>query len=211
MCARRKMIVWGMVLGSFMFSDDAVSATPEGWPCDQVYNPNISLPTVWQGPDVTARLESWWESPYVSNRDNEVLRILFDDMTLTEEDTQELVATFAKGVPSSSRRAALLDLFAAMYSSILELYRSQLKSILRFVARQDKVAERTSEKASDMRALRREGVGSTDERYLAVQAEMEWNVRVFDERNRLTPYICEEPVFLKQQLGFRARAILALL
>ena len=214
MCVRRKKMMslaWMMALGSVLLCDDVLSATPEGWPCDQVYNPNISLPTVWQGPDVTARLESWWESPYVSNRDNEVLRILFDDMTLTEEDTRNLIASFARSVPDSSRSAALLDLFAAMYSSVLELYRSQLKSILRFVARQDKVAERTSEKASDMRALRREGVGSTDERYLAVQAEMEWNVRVFDERNRLTPYICEEPVFLKQQLGFRARAILALL
>ena len=213
MCVRRKMmtIAWTMALGGILLSDDVLSATPQGWPCDQVYNPNISLPTVWQGPDVAARLDSWWESPYVSNRDNEVLRILFDDMTLTQEDTQELIATFAKSVPSSSRSDALLDLFAAMYSSVLELYQSQLKSILRFVARQDKVAERTSEKASDMRALRRQGVGSTDERYLAVQAEMEWNVRVFDERNRLTPYICEEPVFLKQQLGFRARAILSLL
>ena len=213
MCVRRKMmtIAWTLALGGVLLSDDVLSATPQGWPCDQVYNPNISLPTVWQGPDVAARLDSWWESPYVSNRDNEVLRILFDDMTLTQEDTQELIAAFAKSVPSSSRSDALLDLFAAMYSSVLELYQSQLKSILRFVARQDKVAERTSEKASDMRALRRQGVGSTDERYLAVQAEMEWNVRVFDERNRLTPYICEEPVFLKQQLGFRARAILSLL
>lgn len=196
------------LLGIFSSILSVQAETPADWPCGQVYNPDISLATIWQGPALGDRVENWWESPYLGGKSKELLA-LFEDSTLTEQETNQLVAAFAKKIPAKDRNEAMLNLFAAIYSSTVELYREQLKSILHFVKRQGKVSARTSEKASDMRELRREGANSADERYRAVKAEMEWNVRVFDERNRLTPYICEEPALLKQQLGFRARAILA--
>jgi hypothetical protein len=35
-----------------------------------------------------------------------------------------------------------------------------------------------------------------------------WNTRIYDERNKLIDYVCEEPVFLEQRLGIQARIIL---
>lgn len=197
------MLVMGL---SLVTTADA--QTPKNWPCDNVYNPTIPLAAVWQGPSIEERLDTWWESQYLEKAMTTYVA-LFEDDTLTQEEASQLVASFAAQIPRGEREEALLDLFAAVYSSLLSRYKEQLSSILRFVDRQGKVSERTSQKAAELRELRRNGVASSDEKYQTVEAEMEWNVRVFDERNRLTPYICDEPVFIKQQLGFRARAILS--
>ena len=46
---------------------------------------------------------------------------------------------------------------------------------------------------------------------MEANSQLEWNTRVFDQRTRLTEYICEEPVFNTQRLGYQARKILIIL
>ena len=46
-----------------------------------------------------------------------------------------------------------------------------------------------------------------DQRYVDASSQLEWNTRVFDQRTRLTEYICEEPVFNTQRLGYQSRKI----
>ena len=42
-------------------------------------------------------------------------------------------------------------------------------------------------------------------------SKLKWNTRVFDQRTRLTEYICEEPVFNTQRLGYQSRKIMSYL
>ena len=50
-----------------------------------------------------------------------------------------------------------------------------------------------------------------DKRFLSANSQLEWNTRVFDQRTRLTEYVCEEPVFNTQRLGYQARKIMSYL
>ena len=50
-----------------------------------------------------------------------------------------------------------------------------------------------------------------DPKFAQASAQLKWNTRVFDQRTRLTEYICEEPVFNTQRLGYQARKILSYL
>ena len=45
-------------------------------------------------------------------------------------------------------------------------------------------------------------------KYVNAESRLKWNTRVFDQRTRLTEYVCEEPVFLEQRIGYQARKII---
>ena len=52
-----------------------------------------------------------------------------------------------------------------------------------------------------------EKVDAKDKKFVAATNQLKWNTRVFDQRARLTEYICEEPVFNTQRLGYQSRKI----
>ena len=56
-----------------------------------------------------------------------------------------------------------------------------------------------------IRKYRKAKLDEKDPKYIAATSQLEWNTRVFDQRTRLTEYICEEPVFNTQRLGYQAR------
>ena len=59
-----------------------------------------------------------------------------------------------------------------------------------------------------LRSLRKQKVDQKNPKFIEANSQLEWNTRVFDQRTRLTEYICEEPVFNTQRLGYQARKIL---
>ena len=72
-----------------------------------------------------------------------------------------------------------------------------------------KLSERQLENASKkLRSLRKQKVDKKNLKFMEANSQLEWNTRVFDQRTRLTEYICEEPVFNTQRLGYQARKIL---
>ena len=175
---------------------------PKEWPCDQVYKTSIPLATIWQGPDITPYKNTWWENERLFG----VLEQL-ENLTLTEQQVDSIVATFVADGTEDNRAADLNELFSGIYERLSHNYTRQLEGILRFTARQKKLAQKVSQAATKLREQRKKGFSLKDPEYKEAESDLEWITRVFDERKKLTPYICEEPVFLQQQLGFRARAI----
>ncbi|MBC6444126.1 MAG: hypothetical protein GDA50_01665 [Alphaproteobacteria bacterium GM202ARS2] len=175
---------------------------PKGWPCEQVYNPTIPLGTIWQGAPIDAYKETWWEN----NALDSVLEQL-EDLTLNEQDVENAIDSFIETNDDSDQEKNLLQLFTGLYERMTHLYQRQLEGILRFSQRQQQLAQKVSEAAAVLRNKRKEGATLADSAYKEAEADLEWITRVFDERQKLTLYICEEPIFLRQQLGFRARAI----
>ena len=175
---------------------------PADWPCDQVYNATIPLSTVWQGPDITPHIDTWWE-----NTTLETPLAQLKELTLTEDQVQAIIDAFADDLSTQERTRHMLDLFAALYDTLSASYQRQLEGILKFAKKQKTFSSRISEAAAVVRELRKKGIALDDPQYEEAEYDLAWITRVFDEGQRLTPYICEEPIFLRQQLGFRARAI----
>ncbi len=186
----------------------AAAATAAGeekkgkWPCDQVYTEKLSLATIWQGEELGDRLQTWWEDDATLEEVTVLLNPVLDEKAINEEVTR-----FAASQPANIRKERLLKLFAGLYSQTVAKRTEQLHSILRFSARQDQLTEAISERANRIREMRKAETPLDDPDYVALQTEMDWYGRIFDERLVLTEYICEEPVLLTQRLGYASRAI----
>ena len=174
--------------------------TPENWPCEQRYDPKIGLTTVWNGPPIDDWIDVWWEDPDVF----EVVETLKDPL-LNEAEMKEVVDSFAQA--ARDKDTALRALFAGLYQRAGERRRLQQRGIVRFAERQDQVTRNISETSKKLRKLRKDGVNKEDPEFATLVQKMEWNTRVYDERTRLTEYMCEEPVFTVQNLGILARLI----
>jgi hypothetical protein len=117
-----------------------------------------------------------------------------------------MVDEFAAGL-EDDREQTLLQLMAGLFDAFDGRRSSMLAGIKRFYQRQQIVAEKAAEAQAKLGDLEAKGVAHDDPQYLDAAHQVAWNARVFDERNKLTLYICDEPVYLEQRLGTLARAI----
>ncbi len=198
-------IFWGGALIAAVFLSTASNAgngqpveTPENWPCEQRYDPKISISTVWNGPPIEDLIDVWWQDENVF----EVVETLKDPL-LNEAEMKEIIDSFAQASNNNNLQAV----FAGLYQRANERRRIQQRGIVRFAQRQEQVTRDISETSKKLRKLRKDGVDKEDPEFATLVQKMEWNTRVYDERTRLTEYICEEPVFTVQNLGVLARLI----
>ena len=102
-------------------------------------------------------------------------------------------------------------LFAGLYQKAKDRRSRQYVGIIKFVERQESLRKAIGSASKQIRKLRKEKVNQEDKRYVDASSQLEWNTRVFDQRTKLTEYICEEPVFNTQRLGYQSRKIMSYL
>ena len=198
----------------FLFKDlNLVMATespPKKWPCDQVYNPKLNMSAIWEGPDIEDYIKDWW-------KDDEVIEVAtkLSDPILTEKDGTKIIESFAKKytyfgiIAKKEQEEKLVNLFAGLFQKASDKRRRQYTGIVKFVERQDVIRKTIGKSSKKLRELRKAGVGQDDKEFLMYSEQMKWNTRVFDQRTRLTEYVCEEPVYGEQRIGYQARKILS--
>lgn len=182
--------------------------SPKKWPCDQVYNPVLDLKALWQGPDISEFKRSWWKDDNVIEAVNKL-----SDPILSEEEGEKIIENFAKKytyvglIKKANQREKLISLFTGLYEKASQKRSKQYEGIIKFVARQDFIRKTIGEASKDLRSFRKAGMDKKNTKYIDAESKLKWNTRVFDQRTRLTEYVCEEPVFLEQRIGYQARKI----
>ena len=185
---------------------------PKKWPCDQVYNPQLSLSTIWQGPSIESALKDWWKHDDVIEYVNTL-----SDPTLNEEVGKQLINEFAKKytyvglIKKAEQKEKLIFLFAGLYQKAKDRRSRQYKGIIKFVERQEDLRKAIGSSSKLIRKYRKEKLDQKSNKYKDAASQLEWNTKVFDQRTKLTEYICEEPVFNTQRLGYQSREILSFL
>ena len=197
-----------------IFVSSAHSATkdkpPKKWPCDQVYNPQLNLSTIWQGPSIESALKDWWKHDDVIEYVNTL-----SDPTLNEEVGKQLINEFAKKytyaglIKKAEQKEKLVFLFAGLYQKAKDRRSRQYKGIIKFVERQEDLRKAIGSSSKLIRKYRKEKLDQKSNKYKDAASQLEWNTKVFDQRTKLTEYICEEPVFNTQRLGYQSREILS--
>ena len=197
-----------------IFVSSAHSATkdkpPKKWPCDQVYNPQLNLSTIWQGPPIESALKDWWKHDDVIEYVNTL-----SDPTLNEEDGKQLINEFAKKytyaglIKKAEQKEKLVFLFAGLYQKAKDRRSRQYKGIVKFVERQEDLRKAIGASSKLIRKYRKEKLDKKSNKYKDAASKLEWNTKVFDQRTKLTEYICEEPVYNTQRLGYQSREILS--
>ena len=185
---------------------------PKKWPCDQVYNPQLNLSTIWQGPSIDSALKDWWKHDDVIEYVNTL-----SDPTLNEEVGKQLINEFAKKytyagfIKKAEQKEKLIFLFAGLYQKAKDRRSRQYKGIIKFVERQEDLRKAIGLSSKLIRKYRKEKLDQKSNQFKDAASQLEWNTKVFDQRTKLTEYICEEPVYNTQRLGYQSREILSFL
>ena len=191
---------------------NAPEKPPKKWPCDQVYNPKLNLTAIWQGPPIEQELKDWWKDDDVIEYVNKLA-----DPVLEESVGIELIEEFAKKysyfglIKKPEQKQKLINLFAGLYQKAKDRRNRQYVGIIKFVERQDSIRKAIGSSSKLIRKYRKAKLDEKDPKFVEASSQLKWNTRVFDQRTRLTEYICEEPVFNTQRLGYQARKILSYL
>ena len=191
---------------------NAPDKPPKKWPCDQVYNPKLNLTAIWQGPPIEQELKDWWKDDDVIEYVNKLA-----DPVLEETVGVELIEEFAKKysyfglIKKPEQKQKLTYLFAGLYQKAKDRRNRQYIGIIKFVDRQESIRKAIGSSSKLIRKYRKAKLDEKDPKFAEASAQLKWNTRVFDQRTRLTEYICEEPVFNTQRLGYQARKILSYL
>ena len=162
------------------------------WPCPQRLVPQIVAGAIWSGPPLDEVKEHWATDadvaplvPKLASRDTPV------------ELAEAQIASFADKFPPEARDAKLTLLFVGVLEFLNGERGKLIEGIKRYTQRQRALADKI---AATTRKLQ-------DEPTPEIRAERDWDLRVFEDRNRSLRQVCDQPVAVEQRAFALARAI----
>ncbi|MFC3628865.1 hypothetical protein ACFOM8_05335 [Paracoccus angustae] len=173
------------------------SGTDPDWPCIQRKQPHLSLGQVWTGPVPDQRVAELAHDPRI-----EALAARLEQRRLPLEEAEAMIADFAAGADDAHLTALMVAIFdkiepdrTALIDGIARYGRSQVAMARRIEERRAAMAELESAAEPDFDAID------------AAEEALDWDQRVFTERQQSLTYVCETPVILEQRVFALGRAI----
>ncbi|MBP7001123.1 hypothetical protein [Amaricoccus sp.] len=171
------------------------------WPCIQRRQPHLSLAQVWGGPVPDAAVTELAASPEVQK----LAQALALRRTPLETAEAE-IAAFA----ADHDAGALTALFVATFEHINLARDRVMDGITRYAHKQEGLETRIEDLRRQFTAL--EAAEPKDfDRMDAVEKDLDWSMRIFQDRQQSLTYVCETPVILEQRAFALGRAVEALL
>ena len=175
----------------------------QDWPCDQVLQPQLSIGAMWEGPDPTEAGKVW--------QNDEQVRALVARVAprrVAIPDAKAEIHRFAVAI-SADKQKILTEVFAGLFETINHDRSSIIHGIKRYHGRQEALAKDIEDKTAELDNL---DPASTDQavaqKRVDMQNELNWETRIFDDRSRLLPAVCEQPVLLEQRLYQLSHAVM---
>lgn len=178
----------GLVVAGLLSAGTAAAAETD-WPCIQPRVVDLSVVQMWAGPPVDQTTSLW--------RDDQGVASLARSLASRRTSLDEASAAIDRFVDSlgPERDGKLTLLFAGVFELINAERRRLINGIERYARKQRSLADQIGE---TNRALGR-GTLSTQERTTLVQ-KLQWDTRIYDDRNQALTYVCEGPVVLEQRI-----------
>lgn len=175
----------------------AATGTNPDWPCVQVKQPHLSLGQVWTGPIPDDAIAEIAKSKAVGD-----LAARLEQRRLPMDQAEALIAEFAQ----SADNQHLTALMQAVFAKIEPDRSSLIAGIARYGRRQVELSSMIGDRRANMAKL--EAASTPD--FDAIDAEekaLDWDQRIFTERQQSLSYVCETPVILEQRAFALGRAI----
>jgi hypothetical protein len=178
----------------------AGAAGTEDWPCVQRKVPEVSLAAIWTGPPPDAAARKWREVPEIAG----LVEHLAQRRT-SEQEARQAIARLAAS-SGGAKRERLLSLLAGLVETVNGERADVIAGIERFGQVQKQLAALVRDGNAKLAALR--GDAKADPATVAALSErLNWDLRIFDERQKSLRFVCEVPVLIEQRLFMLARAI----
>ncbi len=204
----RVSLVVVFLLGAGGYMAQAGSNTDETWPCAQRKVPLISIGVVWSGPTLDENSSAW-----ASDRAVAPTVAATTSRRISIEEAQAKIAAFAKTL-EIERAQKLLQLFTGQFQTINRERRDIVRGIGRYAKRQIALSEAIKATAQKLDGLRAQRTLTDDKKKQrdALQEKLNWDTRIYDDREKSLQFVCETPVLLEQRLyafGKQIRALIA--
>lgn len=171
------------------------------WPCVQRKVPEITLATVWTGPDLGEAVSGWRDDPAVVQ--------LVDTLAArrtTMDEARAAVDAFAEEA-GEARTARLTALFAGLFTKLNAERGDVILGIGRFARKQRLMADDLRGRTASIDKMREDP--NVDQMQINQRYdELNWETRVFGDRQKSLSFVCEVPVIIEQRL-FRLGNIIA--
>lgn len=175
------------------------AGTDPDWPCIQRQQPNLSLGQVWFGPEPDEAAESLSRERAIAN-----LAERIEQRRMPMDEAEAEIAAFA----AEAEPAQLVALMLATFRRIEQDRSALMGGISRYGRSQVALAARIEERRARMEEM--EAAESPDfDAIDAEEAALDWDKRIFTERQQQLTYVCETPVILEQRIFALGRAIQA--
>jgi hypothetical protein len=180
----------------------AVSRDPD-WPCVHAKVPHLSAGMMWAGPAIDEKDRSWETVPEVAS----LVRTLAQ-RRLDIEQAPPLIDAFVKTHQADKQRQLAL-LFTGLLQTINEERNEIIGGITRYARQQVVRAEAIRAARDELVALNAKAELTEQEkaRRGAIEDQLNWETRIFDERVQSLTYVCDSPRILEQRLFSLARTI----
>ena len=170
-----------------------------GWPCIQRKQPHLSVGQLWPGPPADDAIVA-----LARREDIAALAQVLEQRRLSLEEAEAQIAAFA----AQADAAELTALFLATFDRI-DAYRSQIiTGIARYAEKQVALTAQIEARRVEMARLEAEAEPDFD-KIDAEEEMLDWDTRIFTDRQQQLTYVCETPVILEQRAFALAKAIAA--
>jgi hypothetical protein len=151
---------------------------------------------MWAGPTIDPATSHWRDDPSVAS----LARSLASRRTSIDEASTAIERFGNAAGPEKDAKLTLL--FAGTFELINAERRRLVSGIERYARKQKALADQISETS---RTLRQESKPSPER--IALERNLQWDTRIYDDRNQALTYVCESPVLLEQRVYVLAQEI----
>jgi DNA polymerase III alpha subunit len=187
---------------SFAAVGGARAADPRypDWPCNQIKVPEMSVAAMWTGPSIDEVGDGWERDPAIKDL---VAKLAARRTPL--EDAEKTVADTITGSAAERQQKGKL-IFAGLFQTLNRERTEVMNGIERFSRKQKEFADQIRSTIFQLRE-QQDAAGHDENKVNELASRVEWDTRIFDERQKTVGYVCEVPVLIEQRLFALARAI----
>lgn len=190
-----------LALGFLLIAGAAQAAdgTDPDWPCVQRKQPHLSLGQMWTGPEPDDAIRELARSTEVVH-----LAERLEQRRLPIAEAEAEIAEYAK----TADNAHLTALMVAIFDRIDPHRAALISGIGRYGHKQVDLAKQIEDRRAKMAEMEKAETPDFD----AIDAEekaLDWDTRIFQDRQQALTYVCETPVLLEQRAFALGRAIAA--
>ncbi|MEM9781278.1 MAG: hypothetical protein AAF899_02275 [Pseudomonadota bacterium] len=174
------------------------------WPCQQRKVRHLSWGQMWTGPALPESARAW--------RDDDAVASLVAEIAPRRTPIEAVPALVANLAPAAAktRDERLTALFAGVFARIDQERAKIVDGISRLAKRERERSERIDAMRTDLVAMR-EASAPEDfdalDRIEALEDDIAWETRIYDDRRRSFQFVCESPVLLEKRAFALARII----
>lgn len=169
-----------------------------GWPCETEPKPTLAAADYWSAAS-TADARDWRSDPAVAR----LVTDLAPRSVPVEDAGAQLRQFIARSTSPDVTRARLA---AGLVETIDAERRIIINGIRRFNGRQDQLGRRIEAGYVASDAARAK---SAAEQKAAAEEQVQWDTRIFEDRQRMLPLICRQPAALESRIAALVAAIRA--